>query len=541
LSVPEREVGKAFDVRIAIACFAAATVIGLVAAFVGLDRSSLWYDELYTAWVVAPAADTTGLLSRALKDVTPPGYYLALWPMVRMLGNAEIGLRLPSAVSAVAAVLLLVGGSGRNFSMAGRLFAGAMATGSFFWFFQAQNARCYALAFLLGTAVLLFGLAIVSRRSVRPRTLAALLALTFASAFVHFYLMYECVAVLLLLALLVPRHRPAFLVLAALLLVSALAYVKLVISHFTQHSLDKNWIANGVDWYSINLRDALNLSFDHKALLALAVCLAGIGMHLVRRHDRSRRCDEPAHGAALRAVTISGRRIEIAGDTIFLVGVPVIVLAAGITSSMAFAPNFTSRNLLICSPFLWALLARAYDFGVAALPSPLRTAANLSLSVIVVWMASTMAVGRFHPRGEAFRESAQWIASQPACRDEIIPVLTGERKEWFRSATGSGFREEIYGKYLGGFARPESLYVEDVVAGRLRPGLAKLLRDRIDGIGCPVLAWTAHFTTRAGAEALGRELLEAVGRTDRAADLRLEIVKDGQEAYVLYVQSPARR
>jgi hypothetical protein len=538
--VRARGSGSALDARIATACFAAATLAGLIAAFVELDRSSLWYDELYTAWVVAPAADTTDLLSRALKDVTPPGYYLALWPVVRSLGDSETGLRIFSACAAVAAIVLLIAGSGRKFSLTARLFAGAMATASPFWFFQAQNARCYALAFLLGTAVLLFGLSIVDRGTVRSRTIAALLALMLAGTFVHFYLMYECVGVLLLLALLVPHRRSAFLLLAAVLLLSALAYVKLVIARFSQHSLDKNWIANGLDWYLVNLREALSLSFTHKGLLALSICLVGIGVYLMHLPGTSRHCDRVGRTSPPRGVTISGRRIEIGADTIFLIGVPVIVLAAGIVSSVLFAPNFTSRNLLICSPFLWALLAKGYDSGVVPLQGGLRKVGNLALSAIMLWMASTMAVERLRPHGEAFRASAQWIASQPACRGQVVLVLTGEHKDWLRSDTGSGFREAIYGRYLGGFAQPEIVYVEDIVARHLRPGLERMLQGRIDGVGCPVLAWTAHFITRADVEALGGKLLEAVDRADRRPDLRMKIVKDGQEAFVLYVQSPSR-
>jgi uncharacterized membrane protein len=412
--VHDRAAGGTVDARIAAGCFAAATLAGLVAAFVGLDRSSLWYDELYTAWVVGPAGDGMGVLARALKDVTPPGYYLAVWPVVRILGDTETGLRLLSAASAVAAVVVLIAASGRTFSLGARLFAGAMATASPFWFFQAQNARCYALAFLLGTAVLLLGLSIVDRGAARARTLAALFVLMLAASFVHFYLMYECVGVLLLLAVLVPQRRTAFLLLAAVLLLSALAYVKLVVARFSQHSLDKNWIGGGLDWYLTNLREALGLSFTHKALLALSICLAGVAVHLVRGRG-------------------SFRRIELGADTIFLIGVPAIVLGAGVASSTLLAPNFTGRNLLICSPFLWALLAKCYDFGVVPLQPRLRKAANLALCFVLIWMASTMAIGRLLPRGEAFRESAQWIASQPACRGQLIPVLTGERKEWFRS------------------------------------------------------------------------------------------------------------
>jgi hypothetical protein len=56
-----------------------------------------------------------------------------------------------------------------------------------------------------------------------------------------------------------------------------------------------------------------------------------------------------------------------------------------------------------------------------------------------------------------------------------------------------------------------------------------------------VLAWTAHFLPRAGVEALGGKLLDAVYRADHRPELRMKIVQDGQEAYILYVQSSPHR
>src|SRR5438105_6021728 len=68
-----------------------------------LGTQSLWGDEAYNLGVVNGRLD--GIWSGALTPDHVPGYFILLWTVIRLFGDAEWILRLPSAVAgAIAAV-----------------------------------------------------------------------------------------------------------------------------------------------------------------------------------------------------------------------------------------------------------------------------------------------------------------------------------------------------------------------------------------------------------------------------------------------------
>ncbi len=87
-------------------CVLMALVVGLVLRFLHLGYQSLWFDELLTA--TAATSSTLGELfsNHLVRHTHPPGYGLFLFGWVRLAGDSELALRLPSAISGVAAVLL---------------------------------------------------------------------------------------------------------------------------------------------------------------------------------------------------------------------------------------------------------------------------------------------------------------------------------------------------------------------------------------------------------------------------------------------------
>src|SRR6478609_8619913 len=185
------------DRMVAIACFGLACAVGLVFAFVGLDTHGLWFDELFTARLLEPAPGTT-LFARIATDVHPPIYLFTLSGVTRLFGDGETGLRLLSATAACGAILAFVLGTRRIFSLPARLFGAAMATGSLFWFDQAQNARSYGLCLLIVSGVLVVSLALLKPDRQRRRLLlVALLALAAAGSFTHFYVLYVSLSVLI--------------------------------------------------------------------------------------------------------------------------------------------------------------------------------------------------------------------------------------------------------------------------------------------------------------------------------------------------------
>jgi hypothetical protein len=510
------------DRMVAIACFGLACAIGLAFAFVGIETHSLWFDELFTARVLQPTPGTT-LFARIATDVHPPIYLFILSGVTRLVGDGDVGLRLLSAVAACGAILVFVVGSRTVFSLPARLFGGAVATGSLFWFNQAQNARSYALCLLIVAGLLVVSLALLKSVRRRRLLLLALLGLAVTGSFTHFYALYVSLSVLILLGFIGRRDR-ALLPLAALGLVVAVGlYVKLVIEPHTQVSLNDNWYQNNFAWYLYVLRSCLDYTLGPQGLSAILLCLAAI------LHRRLCVADRPAP-------------VQLDGVTLFLAGVPVLVLAGAIVSSTLLTPNFWGRNFLIVSPFFWALFARAYDIAVEKAKPAVRLALASALSLLVLSMAS-VAMTRL-PSGtprvpyEPFRQSAHWIQTLPACRGQTLPVVTTDHSSWYKPGYAELVYASAYGRYMEGFAPTELVFSRDLEQRTLPSSLKAELKRRLEGEGCPVLAWSTHNMTPETFGWIRAKLLASLGLAADDARVMAQSFSDGTQGFVLYVRQP---
>jgi Dolichyl-phosphate-mannose-protein mannosyltransferase len=519
-----------FDRGVAIACFGAACAIGLAFAFVGLQTHSFTYDELFTARLLEPVAGTT-LLSRIATDVHPPLYLLALALFTQLFGDGDAALRSFSAIAACGAVLVFIAATRSAFSLPARLFGAAMATGSLFWFYQAQNARSYALALLISAGVMALGLSLLPGRSHRRLLVPGLLALMIVGSFVHFYVMYVCLAVLVVLALFARRDRIVLSGAAVFLLLATGFYVKLVMEPYSQVSLTSNWYQNSPAWYVGVLESCVQYSLGDQGLVALLLC--GVGILYTRFAPGGRPVSTVATPSPMRW-------FQSDPATAFLVGVPLLVLAGGIVSSTLLAPNFWDRNFLVVSPFMWGLAARSYDAAVEKATPLIRLVLTCSLAFIVLSMSSIV-TSRL-PSGEAraiyepFRQSATWIQSLPACRGQTLPVVTTDEPTWYKPGYAEFIYESGYGRYLQGFAQPQLVFSRDLDRERLPLALMAELQRRVDGGGCPILAWAAHNMSPATIGRIKDKLLGSLDRGDAAMRVATRSFDDGSVGYVLYIQ-----
>ena len=515
--------------RFEIACFGIACFIGVAGAFVGLQAHGFWFDEFITAWIIEPGGGVGNLISRIVTDVHPPLYYAVLFVYSKVAGHSDAALRSFSALSMGAALLIFVAATRRTFSLPARLFGGAIASGSLFWFVQSQNARPYALCLLIGAGILALCLSFLAERQKddtrMPRTLVGLIALMFVGSFVHFYVMYECVAALIVLALFNRRQRYAMVGIAAALLISSALYVKFVVTPFSQANLGSNWYRNDPEWYYRVLESSAQYSFGAAGSLALAIC-AGVFLF----YRRSARPLTPRSSVG---------SFPLDPVTALLVGVPVLVLMAGIVGSTLFAPNFFDRNFLVVCPFLWGLCARVYDAAMAGAPRPIRLAINLALSAVVLSMAAIVMERLPSKRPpllyEPFRESAEWIKTVPECRDQIVPVTTADRSAWYKPGFAEVLYASAYGRYLHGFALAQLVFAEEIVAHRLPADLRAELQRRLDGDGCPILAWSVHNMNIEAMAVIKDELLRSMDRPVAKTAVKTKVFRDGQVGFVLFL------
>jgi hypothetical protein len=241
------------------------------------------------------------------------------------------------------------------------------------------------------------------------------------------------------------------------------------------------------------------MSANAFAVLSIVVCVAVV----ICRQVLSVRSNPPHREGALTWVK--------ANPALVLCGlVPVLVAAQGVASGFVTSPNITDRNILVCSPFVWGFLALLFDaafHGATAWPA---RAARLATALLILVSASIVG-GRVVPRNEPYKESAAWIASLPACRNAEIPVIQADRKVWAQRGYTVRTTRYAYERYLGGYARINMLYLEDVLSGDIPASLAPELKARLHGAGCPVIGWSEHGINEQQVSAAGQAMVKAAG------------------------------
>jgi hypothetical protein len=511
------------DQWLPIGAFGGVCVAGLIGAFIGLAVSSFWYDELYTAWVIGTDSSLADVARRATTDVHPPLYYFSIFGFSKIAGTSDEAMRLFSTIWATAAIVLFITATGRAFSLPARLFGAALAMVSNFWFYQAQNARFYSLGFFIATAILAISIVLLKPRDLQEQQakwrIALLFGLMLFASFMHFYLMYLSLAVLIVIALLEPRLRVVMGVFALTLITLVFLYLKIVIGTYAQFRIEHSWMGSGYSWYLYQLNAARQLMVNKWTLLALAICAGAWLLGLVLRRGAPRPEQAPTASSTLVALGPLQLRIDPVAALVF--GVPLIILAGGIVSSILISPNFQDRNFLVCAPFLWGAFAKLYDAGVGALQARPRLLANSALA-LAVFAASPIVLGRTLPRNTAVREAAHRILDFKSCKGQIVPVVDGTSTQWTKPGYLETITPAVFGRYLDGFAVPTHLYRTYLAEHRLPADLRAEIQRRVDGQGCPVLLWYGHRGPASNIPIATSELLAAVDRRQAAPAVRSE-------------------
>lgn len=435
---------------------------GIIGLFVAPGRSSLWYDELFSLWVIS-GADAATLWQRIISDVHPPLYYVALWSWVEIVGLSPASLRLLSGCSTAAALLWFV--ARLPVRLAPRLLAAALAVHSLFLVSQGQNARSYALG-----ALVICALAVQAVRLLRPTVPArgelwALLLFACLCAAVHPYGLLVALATLGSLFLLRPRLWLWLLPPAALIAAGYAAWQYLVIAPNTHFVLDRNWIPSSLNWALAQMvQAAKEMLAPYMALVAI-LCVPVV---LPARRPLAR---------------------ELKERLLLCLMVPVLVWAGAIALSVLLAPSITHRNLMLVAPFLWA--------GLALLLEPVDAQGG-RLSRMVMAGAALCTLGamavlqvRLRDVNEPYLGVARAIAAMPTCRNVELLAINLNDPSWARRGPHEPLQAFINSYQLGAGNRAVNLYAADVIAGRADAEVAAGVRRALSG--CPVLGMTTHF------------------------------------------------
>ena len=213
---------------------AAVLVLAVALRLSTLGLQSFWYDEAFTPVHVLHAGLGATLHSVVHTENSPPLWYLLAWLDVRLFGDGEVALRLPSALAGIATVAV-AWAIGRE--LAGRRCALACAAlvavnPLFVWY--SQEARVYAL-FALTCAVAMLCCLRARREPTRSRMAA--FALSGALALLTHYFSAFLLAGMALWLLRERASRRAALGAIAVLALVGLVLVPLIVAqggHGTQ-------------------------------------------------------------------------------------------------------------------------------------------------------------------------------------------------------------------------------------------------------------------------------------------------------------------
>ena len=136
-----------------ISILVGSAILGIALRLDGIG-SSLWLDEFGTLWTVEGSLRTAWGRASTFHGQTP-FYYTFAWLSIRLLGESEISLRLPSLIFGLATWVALGVGAWKLFGYRAGVLAIFVAAIDPTLIHASADARPYALAYLMLTLTLL--------------------------------------------------------------------------------------------------------------------------------------------------------------------------------------------------------------------------------------------------------------------------------------------------------------------------------------------------------------------------------------------------
>jgi len=200
-------------------------VLSAVLRFHGLDRLSLWADEL---WVVMDS--TRGTLWEMLywvygHDNHPPGYYLLLRYTQFIFGSSDFAIRLPSAIAGIALVGATFITGRKLFSSEAALIAAALVAGSYQGIYYSQEARPNIFMALFALMAFHYFRAVMLEGDRSPKNYALFCLFAAGSSYFHYAGLVFCICLGFVYLMIVATQRKKENIKSGLLLFIPLLFI----------------------------------------------------------------------------------------------------------------------------------------------------------------------------------------------------------------------------------------------------------------------------------------------------------------------------
>lgn len=376
----------------------AIVVLGAGLRVYALDYQSLWSDEIFSLTTADPTLTFGQFWDRVLADTQPPIYYLLLRFWLKVFGQSEIAVRMPSAFFGVltlcAAAILPYSPQSRCCRLAFPLLL-AVSPGAV-WY--AREARSYALLLLLSTVVTLACVRFVhcmTHENDRARSAIVILATAAALAsFTHYFGFLISAAIFLTCFLLTNRRRRTIVMIAGSGVVAS--FLPWVVYHSQSMEVGRvAWIgdfpvAASVRWFAY-------LSFGGTASLGLFIGMA----------------------VALLATAGGSRRLAAWRSTIWACALLCLLTLAAAAGISLHTPILTSRNMIVVLPALYLSAAELSSYLVSRWG---KLAGVTYLAAQIGLMGEPLAANFTSDINDQWRDSAAFVLHTKGCESGAVHV-----------------------------------------------------------------------------------------------------------------------
>lgn len=379
-------------------------LLGAALRLHGLTYQSLWNDEL-SAWTRSDHSSLAEVLEYgAPSDTHPPGHHVLLYFAIQMLGDSETALRLPAVIFGILSILAIYWLGATIYTPKDGLLGAALLATSWVPLYYSQEARPNSLLVLMSilSALAWFRMARDVQLQQRPRWSSVTLYVLAAS--VTCYLHYFGLLLVFLqgfYSAIAFARQPKALIRAG---VGYLAILALYAPWFPGLLAD---LARAETWIpKPTLGSLLSYSTflfsESKALAVLAAAALGmLALGQIR---------------ALKRPILKTLGERFLDPTFVLLAWLIVPVLAVYIKSLVSTPVFTSRNLMICLPAAYLLLAHA----LSVLSDSIRIGpVLLSVGAVLlsVGLAAHVILGLDYYTGihkEQFREAVQHVVDNSA-------------------------------------------------------------------------------------------------------------------------------
>lgn len=387
-----------------------------------------------------------------------------------------------SAVLAILALGLVALAPARPVSMTPRLVAAAFAATSYVWFEYSQEARSYALCFVLVAGLTGLGLRCLPRLRCGEapyRLLAGAVLLSILASLSHYYAVLLAGAFFTMLLVFCRSWRGFIAVALSGLCVLAVT-VAFMAWHLPRIVLDVSDTWFSADWPF--LKDHITwglgrlLKGGGSKLFLLAIIVTVLLAFVLR----------PAQG--LRTLRAKDAFVE---PVVFLAGVFILTAGYGLIVTLGFVQMFSHRVFILLAPVFWIGVAYAVHILLDLIRPGWPALGVASLLALALLGSAAIIRDRGALDSQAWRASAEIVAGFKGCATATLPVLW-----WDQPFLSNDSPELFYGYYLPPAPARDWITVlrdeaSDILAGE---EIRALVAATASGArACPVVLWSVHL------------------------------------------------